>query len=69
MLVHGFDADGVALASNLPAIALSEAQLRRARVIAVAGGERKAGAVRGALRTGILDVLVTDAACARAARA
>jgi DNA-binding transcriptional regulator LsrR (DeoR family) len=67
VLVHLFDEHGRALAGDMPAIALSEKQLRRARVIAVAGGAAKRGAVLGALRTGMLNVLVTDAACARAA--
>ena len=41
------------------------AQLRRATVVALAGGRQKRRAVAGALHTGLLDVLVTDAACAR----
>ena len=39
------------------------------RVVGVAGGVDKHEAVRGALRTGVLDVLVTDAATAAAALA
>jgi len=50
-------------------IALSVAQLRRTRVVAVAGGRRKRAAVAGALRSGLVDTLVTDATCARAALA
>ena len=51
LLVHVFDDDG-RIVSAERAIALSVAQLRRARVVAAAGGRR-------------IDVLVTDAACAR----
>ncbi len=68
ILVHVFDDDG-RIVSAERAIALSVAQLRRTRVVAVAGGKRKRGAVRGALRTGLVDVIVTDATCARAALA
>jgi len=64
LLVHVFDDDGRIVAAER-AIALSVAQLRRARVVAAAGGRRKRRAVLGALRTGLVDVLVTDATCAR----
>jgi DNA-binding transcriptional regulator LsrR (DeoR family) len=64
MLVHVFDDDG-SIVSRDRAIALSVKQLRRTRVVAVAGGARKRRAVLGALRTGLVDVLVTDVACAR----
>lgn len=64
VLVHVFDDDGK-IVSHERAIALSVAQLRQTRVVALAGGSRKRRAVLGALRTGLLDVLVTDAACAR----
>jgi len=30
------------------------------RVIALAGGQSKTGAIRGALRTGVIDLLITD---------
>jgi DNA-binding transcriptional regulator LsrR (DeoR family) len=63
VLVHVFDDDG-SIVSAERAIAFSVRQLRRARVVAVAAGERKRRAVAGALRTGLLDVLVTDAVCA-----
>ncbi len=65
VLVYEFDRDGRLLVPELQAIAISLAQLRSARVIAAAGGPQKREAVRGALRTGLLDVLVTDQACAR----
>jgi len=42
-------------------IAVGLEQLRKAgRVIAVAGGSHKVGAIRAALRTGAIDVLLTD---------
>jgi DNA-binding transcriptional regulator LsrR (DeoR family) len=62
--VHVFDDEG-RIVSHERSIALSVAQLRRATVVAAAGGRQKRRAVAGALRTGLLDVLVTDAACAR----
>ena len=64
LLVHVFDARGRLVAAER-AIALTVRQLRRTRVMAVAGGSGKRDAVLGALRTGLLDVVVTDAACAR----
>lgn len=64
VLVHVFDDEG-RIVSHERAIALSVTQLRRTRVVAIAGGSRKRRAVLGALRTGLLDVLVTDTACAR----
>jgi DNA-binding transcriptional regulator LsrR (DeoR family) len=64
VLVHVFDGEGH-LVSQEHAIALSVAQLRRTRLVAVAGGNAKRRAVLGALKTGLIDVLVTDAACAR----
>jgi DNA-binding transcriptional regulator LsrR (DeoR family) len=71
VLVHAFARDGRLLESGLPerAIALGVDDLRRTRVVAVAGGPGKELAVAGALRTGLLDVLVTDALCAEAALA
>jgi DNA-binding transcriptional regulator LsrR (DeoR family) len=69
VLVHSFDAEGRCIESGLAerAISLGLDELRRARVVAVAGGAAKEAAVAGALRTGLLDVLVTDARCAEAA--
>lgn len=64
LLVHVFDDEGHIVSAE-HAIALSVPQLRRARVVAAAGGRGKQRAVAGALRTGLLDVVVTDAACAR----
>ena len=68
MLVHVFDDDGRVVSAER-SIALSVAQLRRTRVVAVAGGRPKRRAVLGALRTKLVDVLVTDAGCARFALA
>jgi DNA-binding transcriptional regulator LsrR (DeoR family) len=68
VLTHVFDEHG-ALADDLPALALGLEDLRRARVVAVAGGAGKERAVLGALRTGLLDDLVTDVGCAQAALA
>jgi DNA-binding transcriptional regulator LsrR (DeoR family) len=68
ILVHVFDRDGQIVAAER-SIALSVAQLRRSRVIAVAAGRKKREAVVGALASGLLDTLVTDAACAKAALA
>jgi DNA-binding transcriptional regulator LsrR (DeoR family) len=64
ILVHVFDDDGRMIAAER-AIALSVPQLRRTKVVAAAGGRRKRRAVLGALRTRLVDVLVTDADCAR----
>jgi deoxyribonucleoside regulator len=71
LLVHLFTAEGTILDTGLEdrVIALPLEALRRARVIAVAGGTAKVEAVTAALRTGLVDVLVTDEACARAALA
>ena len=66
ILVHVFDRDGRIIAAER-SIALSVAQLRRTRVIAVAAGRKKREAVAGALESGLLDALVTDAVCAKAA--
>ena len=67
VLVHAFDADGrfVDTAAADRAISMSRDQLAATRVLAAAGGRAKHGAVRGALRSGLLDALVTDAAAAR----
>jgi DNA-binding transcriptional regulator LsrR (DeoR family) len=66
VLTHVFDEQG-RFEADLPALALPLERLRAARVVALAGGAAKAGAVLGALRTGLVDVLVTDAAGARKA--
>jgi deoxyribonucleoside regulator len=65
LLVYLFDAEGRILTGELEAIALPLARLRAARVIAVAAGRPKHRAVTAALRTGLLDDLVTDEPTAR----
>src|SRR5262245_45580005 len=65
LIVHVFDAEGRLLDTDLAdrAVALPIDALRRVpRVVAVAGGEGKAGAIAGAVRTGLVHVLVTDEA-------
>ncbi len=67
LLVHPFDDTGRFVAPDLGAraMAITVEQLRRVpRVIAVAAGESKAAAIAGALRTGVIRILVTDAAAA-----
>ena len=67
LLVHPFTADGAFIALDLAerAIAISIDDLRRVpSVVAVASGPAKVAAIRGALRTGAIGVLVTDAATA-----
>lgn len=67
LLVHPFTADGAFVAPDLAerAIAISIDDLRRLpSVVAVASGAAKIRAIRGALRTGVVGVLVTDAATA-----
>ena len=67
LLVHPFDAAGRFVAPDLGerAMAITVDQLRRVpRVVAVAAGESKAAAIAGALRTGVIRILVTDAAAA-----
>ncbi|MEO8468170.1 MAG: sugar-binding domain-containing protein [Chloroflexota bacterium] len=63
LLVHPFDVDGRFVAPDLAAraMAISVRALRKVpRVVAVATGADKAVALRGALRTGIVHMLVTD---------
>ena len=69
LVVHPFDVDGAFVAPELAAraIAIGVDQLRQTRrVVAVAFGDRKARAIRGALGSGIVRILVTDAPTARA---
>ena len=61
--LHFFDADGTPTQSPFDGrvLGITLAQLRHVpRVIGVAGGSRKVAAIVGALRGGLLDVLVTD---------
>ena len=66
LLVQSFDAEGTLLQARpaARAIAIDADRLRATRVMAVAGGEDKHTAVLGALRTGLVDVLVCDRATA-----
>jgi DNA-binding transcriptional regulator LsrR (DeoR family) len=64
LLVHPFTLDGAFVAADLAerAIAISIDQLRRVpTVVAIAAGPAKVAAISGALRTGVIGVLVTDA--------
>jgi DNA-binding transcriptional regulator LsrR (DeoR family) len=67
LMFHVFAGDGtiVETPAQSRAIQLGLAQLERARVLAIAGGGGKGSAIRGALRTGLVDILVTDEASAR----
>jgi DNA-binding transcriptional regulator LsrR (DeoR family) len=68
LLVHPFTASGRFLAPDLAARALAIGidDLRRIpTVVAVASGRAKVGAIRGALATGVIGVLVTSADTAR----
>jgi DNA-binding transcriptional regulator LsrR (DeoR family) len=63
-----FDADGRAVPSAVDGrvLGLSLEEIRALpRVVAVAWGARKVPALRGALRGGLISILVTDAAAAR----
>jgi DNA-binding transcriptional regulator LsrR (DeoR family) len=63
ILASLFDEDGAPVAgAGGHALAMSGEQLRATRLIAVAGGAGKECAILGALRSGLVDVLVTDAA-------
>lgn len=69
LVVHPFDAAGRFLATDLAdrAVAIPLDRLRGiSRVVAVAAGPAKADAIRGALATGLINVLVTDAPTAAA---
>ena len=69
LVVHPFDATGRFVAPDLAerSIAIPVDTLRTTRrVIAIAAGAAMAAAIRGALATGIIDVLVTDATAAGA---
>ncbi|HEU0235282.1 MAG TPA: sugar-binding domain-containing protein [Candidatus Limnocylindrales bacterium] len=69
LVVHAFDAAGRFVAPDLAerSIAIGVDQLRRVpRVVAIAAGAAKAEAIRGALATGSVRVLATDAAAAAA---
>jgi DNA-binding transcriptional regulator LsrR (DeoR family) len=67
LLVHPFDASGRFVAPDIAerAVAIDVERLRRVpRVVAVAAGRAKVPAIRGALATGVIGILVTDAVTA-----
>lgn len=69
LVVHTFDSSGRFIAPDLAerAVAISTEQLRQVRrVVAVAAGTPKAAAIRGALASEIVRVLITDAPTAEA---
>lgn len=69
LVVHAFDSTGRFVAPDLAerAIAIAVEQLRRVpRVLAVAAGAEKAVAIRGALASGVIRMLVTDSRAAAA---
>jgi len=68
LLAKPFNADGRFIGAEFTSaiVAAGFEQIRRARTVAgVAGGSEKIACVLGALRTGLMNVLITDEACAR----
>ncbi len=68
LLGHFFGADGRVLDTDLSARATSmgAADLKRHRIVAIAGGPAKVTALRAVLRSGILHGFITDEATAQA---
>jgi DNA-binding transcriptional regulator LsrR (DeoR family) len=68
LLGHFFSADGRMLDTDLSARAtsMSAADLRKHRIVAIAGGTAKVTALRAVLRSGVLNGLITDEATAQA---
>jgi DNA-binding transcriptional regulator LsrR (DeoR family) len=68
LLGHFFSADGTVLDTDLSARAtsMSVVDLRKHRIVAIAGGPAKVTALRGVLRSGILHGLIIDEATAQA---
>lgn len=62
LLGHFFDADGRAVATSLTdrTISVPIEGLKATRVVAVAGGKTKTGAIRSILMSGLLTGLITD---------
>lgn len=63
ILLHFFDEDGCPVQTTLDnrVVSMSLEQLRQAdRAVGVAGGRRKHDAIRGALRGGWINILITD---------
>ncbi|MFC6065417.1 sugar-binding transcriptional regulator [Streptomyces ochraceiscleroticus] len=66
--LHFYDAHGAPMNSPLDdrVVGITTDQLRAVpRTVGIAGGRRKRDAIRGALRGGLIDVLITDHATAR----
>ncbi|HEX7921571.1 MAG TPA: sugar-binding domain-containing protein, partial [Bradyrhizobium sp.] len=68
LLGHFFSADGAVLDTDLSARAtsMSMADLRKHRIVAIAGGPAKVTALRGVLRSGVLHGLIIDEMTAKA---
>jgi DNA-binding transcriptional regulator LsrR (DeoR family) len=69
LVVHPFDARGRFVAADLAerTVAIGVEELRRVRrVVAIASGVRKSEAIRGAMATGLVRILITDGPTARA---
>ncbi len=67
ILLRFFDADGSQVANSLDkrVVSMSLEQLKQVeRGVGVAGGPRKLSAIRGALRGGLVNVLITDSCTA-----
>jgi len=68
LLGHFFSADGRVLDINLSArvTSMSPADLKKHRIVAIAGGQPKVTALTGVLRSGMLHGLITDEVTASA---
>src|SRR5690348_16769431 len=68
LLGHFFSADGTVLDTDLSARAtsMSPADLKKHRIVAIAGGQPKVTALRGVLHSGMLHGLIVDEATASA---
>jgi DNA-binding transcriptional regulator LsrR (DeoR family) len=68
LLGHFFSADGRMLETDLSARAtsMSAAELRKHRIVAIAGGQAKVAALRAVLRSRVLHGFITDEATAQA---
>jgi len=67
LMLTAIDEDGSSVVGGVIPIAITFEQLRRAgRTVAIAGGACKSRAIAAALRSGVIDILITDDAAARA---
>jgi DNA-binding transcriptional regulator LsrR (DeoR family) len=68
LLGHFFSADGRMLETDLSARAtsMSAAELRKHRIVAIAGGQAKVAALRAVLQSRVLHGFITDEATAQA---